>query len=223
MFTPEVQQYLDEIAVRWNAVEGHLKRTERIRLEVVINAINELRYGGRIVVDAIAIAGDQSLSTDEKCQQLAKKLEEVKNNCIRAHADATDALVLFYHGHLAMNVEEIGLSIVMTHFPQYSQMAAKIKEINLFMANSREERFSRQDIYERINAEHLPALEALYDQMTAVSDALLQELNERRRREEGNSFFSKYGFYTTAAGALLGLLGIYAALAAYRHWWPFTQ
>lgn len=222
MFTPEVQQYLNEIAIRWNAVEGHLKRTERVRLEVVINAINELRYGGRIVVDAIAIAGDPNLSNNEKCTQLAKKLEEVKNNCIRAHADATDALVLFYHGHLEMNVEEIGISIVMTHFPQYSQMAAKIKEINIFMANSREERLTRQDIYERINAEHLPALEGIYDQMTAVSDDLLKELNDRRRRENGNNFFSQYGFYTTAISALIGAVSLYAAFAVYFQWPPFS-
>lgn len=220
MFTLEVQRRLEEIATLWNKVEGHLKKAERIRLEVVVGAINELRYAGRLAVDAIAIAGDPRLSDTEKAEQLQQKIDEIRNNCVRSHADITDALVLFFHKHLSMNVEEFGLSTVMTHFPQYSEMVVEIKRINLFMAESREDRLARQEIYDQINAKHLPNLEKLYDQMTAVSDDLIQELNAQKNREARDTFFGRYGLYVGLGGLVLGSVGVYLTLAAIYHWWP---
>lgn len=221
MFTQEVQQHLDEIADLWNKVEGQLKKTERIRLEVVITAVNELRYGGRIAVDAIAIAGHPELDVAEKTRQLAQKLNEIRANCIRARADTTDALVLFFHKHLALNIEEFGMSAVITHFPHYTEMAAKIKEINEFMALSREDRLKRQDIYEKINDDHLPALEQLYYEMVSVSDELIEDLNEQRARDSRDTFFGKYGFVFGIVGCVLGALGIFLTLADALHFWPF--
>jgi len=220
VFTDEIQLRLNEIATLWNRVEGHLKKAERVRLEVVITAVNELRYGGRIAVDAISIAADPKLTEDQKKTKITEKVNEIKNNCIRAHADATDALVLFFHQHLAFNEEEFGISILMTHFTQYPAMKAKIAEINNFMALSREDRLARQDIYEDINQNHLPALEAFYEQMLAVADDLIAELNRQNRRTRWTDFFGKYGFYLAVIGLLAAL---YFGFAPARHWWPYLN
>lgn len=220
VFPEEVQRCLNEIATLWNGVEGHLKKAERVRLEVVITAVNELRYGGRLAVDAISIAADTSLSEDAKKQKIWEKVNEIKHNCVRAHADATDALVLFFHEHLALNEEVFGISLLMTHFPQYAGMKSKIREINDFMALSREDRLKRQEIYENINTNHLPTLETFYEQMLAVSDDLIAELNRNNRHTKWTDFFGKYGFYL----ALIGLLAaIYLGFAPAMHWWPYLN
>lgn len=221
MFTPEVQRRLDEIAALWNKVERHLKTAERIRLEVVVGAINELRYAGRLAVDAIAIAGNPDLAEQDKLTKLDQIITEIRNNCVRAHADITDALVLFFHKHLDMNVEDFSLSIVMTHFPQYTAMVAEIRTINLFMAESREDRHNRQDIYDRINEKHLPALADLYAAMNAISPKLIEEINARAAEQKNNTFFGKYGFYMGIGGIVLAVAGLYLGLAPTLHWWPF--
>lgn len=218
VFTPEIQQRLIEIATLWNAVEGELKRAERIRQEIVVGAINELRYAGRLAVDAITVAGS-GLPDAEKLAKLDQITIEIKNNCIRARADITDAIVLFFHEHLALNVEEFGMITVMQCFPQYSEMAAQIETVNGFMAKSRLERHSRQDIYAKIFADHLPALEKLYQAMEAVTPRLLSEIDRQERLDRRNHFFGKWGFYLGIASLIAGT---YLALAAFKQWWPLA-
>jgi len=217
LFSPDIQSRLDEIAALWNTVEGHLKKAERVRLEIVVGAINELRYAGRLAVDAFAIAGNSKLAEIEKLERIDRIIVEIKNNCIRAHADITDALVLFMHKHLAANVEDFSLSVVMTHFPQYGEMIVEIERINLFMAESREDRLRRQDIYLAINEHHLPKMVRLYDAMVATAPALLEEINKRAAREQRTYFYGKWGYVVGIVGAFIGG---YLALAAGYHWWP---
>ncbi|MGE0421009.1 MAG: hypothetical protein AB7O88_02025 [Reyranellaceae bacterium] len=226
MLTPDMQRRLDEIKTLWNKVELHLKRVERTRLEVVLGAINELRYAGRLLVDALAVIGDPALSEQDKLERLDKIIVEVRNNCVRAHADVTDALVLFFHNNLSAMVEDFSLSLVMLHFPQYGVMVTEIRTVNEFMALSREDRLRRQEIYDEINAKHLPRLEELHKTMEAVAPDLLAEINRQNASRSSDSWFSRSGFYATTIGLVVGLaalaVGVYLAISPAYKWWPFN-
>lgn len=221
VFTPEVQRRLDEIARLWNAIEGDLKRAERIRLEVIISAVNELRYAGRQAVDAIAIAGNPNLPEAQKHLLLDEAIAKISHNCARAHSDVTDALVLYYHKNLDANVEDFSLSIVLTHFPQYGEMLNEIRQINTFMAKSRQERFERQDIYKVINENHLPKLETLFDNMHAAAPDLIAEINDRNRARARDSKIGKWGVAIGIVGAALAVFALYIGIAPAYHLPPF--
>lgn len=213
MFTPEVQRRLDDIGARWNKVEGRLKQAEKVRLEIVVGAINELRYAGRLAVDAFAIAGSDTPHED-KLTRLDEIISEIKNNCVRAHADITDALILFFHKRIDQFIDEFTLTATMKLFPSYSEMLSEIRSVNEFMAKSREERTARADIYEDINANYLPKIEKFYWALLTAEVRLLDEAKTESTTQKVRDFFSEYGLYVGIAGIVLGLMAGF-------HVWPF--
>ena len=78
---------LQELLELWTAAEARLKRTERVRSELVIPAVNELRYTGFHLVQALA-------AEDEAAREEA--LTKAARHCRRATYDAVEAEVLHW-------------------------------------------------------------------------------------------------------------------------------
>lgn len=76
-----------ELLKLWSQAEARLKRTERVRSALAIPAVNELRYTGYHLTEALA-AGTES----EQLEALAK----AKRHCKRATYDAVEAEVLYW-------------------------------------------------------------------------------------------------------------------------------
>ncbi len=65
---PTHAEILKLICVEWDHAESEIKLAEQVGLEVVIPSINELRYAGRRVIEAMAL--EQTPSNALKLQEL---------------------------------------------------------------------------------------------------------------------------------------------------------
>ena len=79
---------LSEIVSEWNRAEQEIKRAEQLAGKAVTPAINELRYGGRRVIDAL-----QGIANGDDPQKIQDLLRDACFDCHRARHDAIDASI----------------------------------------------------------------------------------------------------------------------------------
>lgn len=209
----ELQQALRRIFALWNDTEARIKEAERLRAEVVIPSIKELRYAGRWLIDVLGITIPlvEDNLTPEQRATLDRALFETEQNCVRAKNDAVDASVLFLHRRLEQMVTEFGVPIVYSYFPNYADIRRQIREVDEIITNSRgPARVNRNELYDRLATEHLPHLIIIYQTMLASEDLIQRSINETTQREATREWRDTF---RTWGGYIIGIIGIIVGVA----------
>jgi len=199
-----------DICERWNRVEGLLKRAERLRNQAIIPSINELRYAGRNIIDALNILVNKS---DQPWQDVFPEFKsfiiEAQVCCRKAEHDIVDAMVFYLHGKMKNMREEFGFANIQRFFPEFVKFTTQMAEINAFITQSREEREKRPEIYQKILVEYLPDLEKWHKELEVSHEAMREELpKEKRARQIGKvimwvSLFLAFASITITLAAVL--------------------
>ena len=189
----ENQPYCHEAIQAFEEAEYYLKAVESVDGEVVIPAINELRYAG------FHLARLQTAKTEE--ERKSQCLSAI-SHCRRAAYEALDAGLVFLLERVKLFQEDYRLVVVTDIVPEYPRILAKTEEVKELLAQPRGEGPDRNDDFEK----RLKAFNDLKDDVRAL-DASRGELNKKIRKERRNTII-------TLLGLAAGILGAVAAIAA---------
>lgn len=194
MAEDEFSQIISEIAVEWNTSEKAVKHAENVDGEVVFPAIQELRYAGRRLVDAL----EKRESNPGEALALAR---DAKFFCHRARHDAIDAATQKMAGDLAVAVEYLSAGAIMEKFAPFPQFYKSLLDIRNRIADSREKRDDRDQIYDDIQSVDLDELVRVYDEFRTCEPLIYAAVEQEKKDKKKNSILG----YT---GVVLGVLGI---------------
>ncbi len=216
MFSPEQIDLLRLLAKEWDTAEGVIKRAEHLNGAVVIPSINEMRYAGRRIVDAVnSLSGshhDDGVDADTF-------LRDARLRCICAQHDALDASITFVHLHVRHLESAVGVTKLHGAFPRIADLRAEIVEISDLVVQSRAFRNGRAEAYGRIlneaevsagldeKASHFDNLLRLYRNMIAVEPKLLAEVEQEKKSSRSNAQMAVIGLAVGVVGTLLGVFG----------------
>ena len=108
-----LDNHLPRLLSEWDRAEEAIKSAELIRGETVFAAVKELRYAGRLIVDALELCVSMAPHADT---ELRDRLVEATQNCIRARNDAVDASVTFIHKYLRFMDKTYGAAVLTPTF-----------------------------------------------------------------------------------------------------------
>jgi hypothetical protein len=195
---------LKHIQNEWNQAEEDIKTAEQVVQNIVIPAIKELRYGGRRIVDALAlITSDEP--NDENIRIL---LEEARFDCRRARHDAVDAATAKIAADLEIMVKQLGYEAILPVYSEFPKLYNNLQSVREKIAQSRGQRDNRDAIYAMIESTHFPGLVVAYNEMRLCENMMIALAKKNRRSD----FFAKYGLYVGLAGVVLAIIGIMLAL-----------
>ncbi|MEN9856526.1 MAG: hypothetical protein RL186_95 [Pseudomonadota bacterium] len=204
---------LERIGNEWDQAERLIKQAELVRGKVVWASINELRYGGRRLVDALLHLPSEDMHAQEaNLKEFGVLVSETLQFCQRAQHDAIDATVLYVQQALKAYVDEFGVKLVAESFPNYFEMVGYIAEANQLIALSREERKQRQAIYAELAERVYPDFLRYYNQLKSGRD-LFRTLSAAQIKQKGEAQkeaawarFRDYAFpiITLILGAIIG-------------------
>jgi hypothetical protein len=198
---------LARIAGEWDKAEQLIKAAERVRAQVVIASINELRYAGRRIVDALHLA-----KKAEQDKAIREEFERYVSDALlfaaRAQHDAVDAIVLFLQKAVDKYEAEFGLPLLAEKYPRIFDIKAAIAKADNLIIASRSDRDKRAAEYDVLARDHCPQLLDHYQHLIANAPVLL-ELVRAKAAAEGRekSHFSVLLLVTVAAGVGGGIVG----------------
>ena len=195
-------EIIEDILREWDKAEGDIKIAEQITDTIVMPSINELRYGGRRVVDALTalLSGRQ-----ERQSEFVAKLEDARFCCHRARHDAIDAASSKIAVDLKIMIEKIGYSAILVAYPSFATLVRKSSDVQERISQSRKNRDNREAIYKSIEENEFDTFVTDYRNFKASEDMMLAVAAEKKR----DHFYGKYGFWV---GLVVGLAGIAMAL-----------
>ena len=161
---------LAEAAQHWNYIEKRLKEAEQISLDVVTPAINELRYAGRQIVDALAIFTANPPSGSVEWENCENHITVARQYLVNADHDITDAVGLWLNVRLTRAIEDFGFKFLEKHIPQFEEKDMKLRELQGIIATSREQRQFRSTEYRRAAVELIPDLLKMFNQITMAEE-----------------------------------------------------
>lgn len=165
--------YLDE----WVHAEEVLKLVERIKAEVFIPSIMELRYAARRIVQA-HVDFNAGNTTDD-C--LEAHFIEAIENCKKARHDAIDSAIVFIHEQYNKLCDAVGHPLIAKGFPKYSELRKEMREIDTHIVASRKNRNGLNSSYETIKRDHLEKLVDLYIELETSKDVIEQIRSKERK------------------------------------------
>lgn len=172
------REILSQITEAWNAAEEDIKLAEQVAKKVIMPSINELRYGGRRLVEIF-----DKIEAEAPIGEITPLLEDVLFDCLRARHDAIDSAV----SKIALDCEaatsKLGYNAVLQAFPKFSDLFVKISEINKNITESRKDRNNREKIYETVSQSSFPELIDLYNEFQA-SEPIMVALAQSERRNK---------------------------------------
>ena len=190
-----------DICVEWDTAEAEIKRAELICGEIVLPSVNELRYAGRRLVDAMVAVRNHNTS-----EHVRALLSDVKFNCHRARHDAIDA----GSAKIASDLEEVlktfGPAVVATSFSSLPALVQKLQVLRSQIIESREHREQRDKIYNNISATTFRDLTELHSQLIAISTVLVPISNEKKKRTLLEWFFFLGGWITAVIFGAISVL-----------------
>jgi hypothetical protein len=163
-----------QLLAEWNISEKYMKIAEQVGDKAVISSINELRYGGRKVLEAIAI------EKTDKTRALAI-LSDALHDCYRARHDSIDASVSVINKHVNIMVRRLGYSKVAGVLPDLGELIISLSNAQEKIASSRSNRLERGLLYDSIKEIDLPAIRRSYDKLRASEPPIMAEAARERR------------------------------------------
>ncbi len=173
-------EFIDNVATlagKWNDSEKWVKRGENTNREPIIPAINELRYAGRLIVDAFASHKKGDEDEAKGCIANAEK------NLAKARHDVVDAMYSFYAYKAHELLDGIGKAAAHEHFPRYAELFALTKDMGSNIELAREDRSQRESVYSEL-IEKLPNLSELCSEFEVSVDAIAERVKKAEQRAE---------------------------------------
>ena len=195
-----LKERLGELLNEWDRAEESIKQAEFIQDEVVLPSINELRYAGRKIVEALRLSDD-----DPSRAELL--LNDAIFDCMRARHDAVDAVTAFISIKLDALTEELGVDVVISCFPRMPELIAALGEVEDAIVVSREKRTDRDAIYETLHRADLPRIIGLYKSLRAneeIMQARARELASETRKADRRFWWA---LFVALAGVIVGIVG----------------
>lgn len=192
-------QLLVEINQEWDAAEGDIKVAEQVCQKVVAPAINELRYAGRRLADALT-----KICANGSDDQIRALLQDAKFDCHRARHDAIDAALSKIAIDIDIMVEELGYEAVLQAYPAFARFNAKLQDAAAAVAGSRADRENRQAIYESLENSKFPDLIKDYRELRSAEPIMLELARSQKIKHRKNELFG----YCGVAGLIFGVIGV---------------
>jgi len=209
---PTHSDILKLLCSEWDLAEAEIKLAEQVGSEVVIPSINELRYAGRRVIEAMALP--QHPSSYQKLQEL---LSDSRFFCHRARHDAIDAAVAIMVENLEVMMETIGPATVMSCFADFGTLRLGLHKVQMNIVSSRKDRENRSAIYRTVSECDFPELVRLHAELR-LSEPIMTQIAEASRREtRKNHIFGWGGIIFGAVGLIVGVLGFTTAVFAWKY------
>lgn len=191
-----------EIDQEWAAAEEFIKCAERVRLEAVQPSINELRYAGRRIMDAMQRYRAGTTDDDEQKREFYAYLAEARQFCIRARHDAVDAALLYSADAVKLFETEFGAALMAKHYECYTECKALISEIDTLVVKSRTDRIARDEIYNEICTTKFPTLQEHITRLTGNREALVALYDEQ---QDGKKQGTRERFIGYVVAAVTGM------------------
>lgn len=199
---------LQTLSDAWNKAEEYLKIAEQISSEALQPGINELRYAGRKVIEALAL-------TERDQSRIRDLLRDARMDCQRAQHDAIDASISIISENVNVLLDRVGITNTQAALPDVGKMIALIATTQERIAASRQDRNNRVDIYDSIKEVELPELKKLYDQLRACEPQLLREAEVAQAKERQHVAFNWVNLAFAASGLVVGIISVLVALVAF--------
>lgn len=177
-----------QLKIAWDSAEKYLKIAEQVSDYAVIPGINELRYAGRKVLEA-------SVSDENTAKQI---LSDARMDCYRAQHDSIDVSVSIINTSTALMIKKFGYDRIVAVLPDLTNFIEDITIAQEKIANSREKRNNRFDVYDDIKDVDLPNLRKRYRALLAAEPSMSKKL--------------KWSRYKEFLGYLIGVIGIITAI-----------
>lgn len=174
----EFAPLLDCIRAEWNRAESDIKQAEQVCAEVINPAVNELRYGGRRLVDAMGMASNGGESSDIKAL-----LTDSLFDCHRARHDAVDAATSKIAIDLEIFQEKLGIDVVLKAYPDFPALVSQVDAVRQKIVASRGIRENRENIYTGIETVDFPALVESFNKLKA-SEPTMRALAKKCRKQQ---------------------------------------
>jgi hypothetical protein len=129
---------IEEVANAFSRAEEEIKKVEDLAGEVAIPAINELRYAGYHVLQAL------SGNSEDQDEQFRR----AKRHCERAQYDASDMGVVYLLEKIKIFVDDYKDIAITDVLPDYVGMRSKLEEINDRRADALKNSDNRNGFYE---------------------------------------------------------------------------
>jgi|CXWL01.1.fsa_nt_gi hypothetical protein len=178
MLLQKFKKHHDAYIVEWVQAEEVLKLVERIKGEVFIPSIMELRYAARRIVQA-HVDFNAGNTTDD-C--LETHFIEAIENCKKARHDAIDSAIAFIDDQYTKLTDTVGLLLITRGFPQYPEFRKEMRKIDTLVVESRKNRNGLNSSYETIKKEHLEKMVDLYFEMES-SKEVIDLLRKKERKD----------------------------------------
>lgn len=192
----DLSKQLAELAEFWNAVEERTKATEQLRSETVIPAINELRYAGRMFVDAWSVQ-QKANPTAAEIASVEEKIIVARQYLINADHDAIDAALVYIYRNVKYAVKRYRKGKISAHIPDFLSKLDRIDEFEAKIRASRKDREQRNQIYREIVPHYEEMVKLHFDLDRAERHVL-----------RGEKIFT----YITQVLAVIGFVGSIASI-----------
>lgn len=203
-----------KITTDWDIVERQLKQAELLQGEVVIAAVNELRYAGRRLADAhhYGTVDPEVIgkTEDELSALVVVALTDTEQYCQRAHHDAVDSQIFFLGGYIDLLEARVGPETLVVAIPHYLQKRRVLQDISKIIVESRGDRQNRASYYQQVAEDLLPDLLDLYWTLKS-SEAIVFKMKRR----------GQIMFWSGIAGWALAIPSMYIAVSQFYRWFPF--
>ncbi|WP_437855119.1 hypothetical protein [Sorangium sp. So ce363] len=173
---------LDESALRaltelWETAEDRIKRTEQTHTKLPIPAVNELRYAGYHIVQAI-LATDAGAASGETQKAL--------NHCKRSTYDAAEAEALYHLERIKLFQEDYRTVFIDIPGLRYQDIRRRAREAKDFLLETQKNRDSRDAHYERV-IEICDELKGALVELDEARDELNKQLAAKTAEQEAET------------------------------------
>lgn len=144
-----------ELKDSWAIVEDLIKKAKEVHPSIGIAAINELRYGGRKVIDAFIAYQQQQQDNDNNINDnnINEHLIEAKLDILKARHDVIDETVNFCNASFIWAREKIGGRDIQESSSASKKLLSKINDMQKLIQESRAKREDRKKIYKNIGGD----------------------------------------------------------------------
>lgn len=200
----ELIQKINSVSSEWNEIERRLKEAEIIIGEAVNPAVNELRYAGRMFVDAwgLLLVPESKEATKEFNDKIAVAKQYLQN----ARHDIIDAITLYHNKKVKELLQRHRKATLIQGYQDLESFLKKMDAANAIVTGSRADRAKRKQKYLQLENEYIPYLLAEYPKLD-VAEKMAEA------RENRNRYIAIVGFIVGA----VGLLGSLASILSYNN------
>lgn len=188
-----------ETARLFRLAEEKIKLVEKLSNELVIPAINELRYAGYHLVEYLTLIADPDAPRDLHSEELRK----AQNHCKRAIYDAVEAGTTMVLESIKAFQNDFRMVVLSEHIEDYAAIRARIHAATELVLRSKGENEDRGDYYEQCT-EHLKLMREDLHTLELSRDELVKVL----RISNQNTIWAR-------AAVILAGLALLVSLMAY--------